>query len=120
MLAASQGHAEALAVLLEAGARALGRDATGRTALHWAAVNAHADAVGVLLDAGADPRVVDRDGYAPLHLAVTADADPLRVVRTLLRASADPNQLAHGLLPLTLAERRGHTAAADALRDVTR
>ncbi|VXC24180.1 conserved hypothetical protein [Nocardioides sp. AX2bis] len=64
------------------------RDAMGRSALHYAAVDADNVTVRRLLDEGADVRAVDGRGFTPLHFA--AQQGNLEGVRVLLAAGADP------------------------------
>ena len=72
-----------LGVLLEAGPEVDARDATGLTALYWAAGSGRADCVRLLLAAGAKVDARAQSGRTPLHVAA-AVAVPL-----LLAAGAD-------------------------------
>ena len=76
----------------------------GFTALGLAAFFKRADAVRVLLELGADAHQASRpSGFTPLHSAVATDAAAASkdIVRTLLRADADPNaRSASGGTPL--------------------
>lgn len=70
LVAARLGHAEALMMLLEAGAGTEGRDRQGRTALHWAARRGDLAMAGCLLvDWGAVALPRDRYGDTPVHVA---------------------------------------------------
>ena len=69
-----------LQVLLDAGCDVNLCDASGRTALHYAAHTA--TGVTSLLDAGADVNAQDRDGCTPLLMAAAEGLD--NVVRTLV------------------------------------
>ena len=84
--AAADGDDDAVAALLDGGARVDDRRA-GHTALHAAAATDRLDAVAVLLAAGADPRGTDANGRTPLHLAVI-EASPGMVTR-LIDAAPD-------------------------------
>ena len=56
MVAARLGHADAVSVLIEAGAeKGIVDDKNGMPALHWGAFRGHLDVVAVLLEAEADP-----------------------------------------------------------------
>ena len=89
MAAASRDRAEAIEVLLEAGAGVALADSTGKTALHWAAMRNAPEATRLLLRAGADPMAPDADGTSPLGWAAFSGAD--EVVSLLLLGGADPN-----------------------------
>lgn len=62
ILAAIEGHDEAVAALLAARADVHARDDEGMTALHWAAIMEHEPVCSALLHAGADPSTVDTGG----------------------------------------------------------
>ncbi len=124
MLAAWKGRAEALAMLLEAGAAATidHRDAEeGVTALHAAVIACRSTStacqknVEMLLAAGADVNLPDRDGWTPLHSCAYYNLPQL--VPVLLRAGAAPARVAHsGLTPAEMAQEKGHDAVASLLR----
>ena len=84
---AAEGRAEALRVLLAAGASPDDADDGGITPLHFAADRDHAACVDALLEAGAsvDPRSVSRR-YTPLMLAALHGFDAC--VERLLAAGA--------------------------------
>ncbi|MFE0176313.1 ankyrin repeat domain-containing protein [Streptomyces sp. NPDC059002] len=73
-LAAREGHAETVRLLLAAGADP--QQQTGEydemTPLRQAAMHGHTEVVGVLLDAGAPTGAQGRMGYVPLVLAATS------------------------------------------------
>lgn len=58
MLAAGKGYAEAVALLLEHGAKIDTQDNAGRTALMYAAKNGHTEAVALLLKKGGKTETV--------------------------------------------------------------
>ena len=71
--AAASGNAQAIAILVAAGANIEARDEYGRTALHLACTYPPGPAiVDALLVAGASINAQDSDGSTPLHDAVRA------------------------------------------------
>ena len=95
-MAAQEGQAEVVTVLLAYGASLLARDFEDKTPLHGAASGANADVVEILLDAGADrgtgfPGRTARDlatvGYAPrVYLGILWEVDtPFQSHGELLR-----------------------------------
>ncbi|KAL4452386.1 hypothetical protein ABPG75_008048 [Micractinium tetrahymenae] len=66
-VAALQGHPEALAALLEAGADPYGTNEVGCSALYFCAASGSTECATLLLDAGAQP-VTNQLGQSPLHL----------------------------------------------------
>ena len=58
-LAARNGHADIVALLLDAGAPVDARGFFGGTGLHWAAINGHRAAIELLLARGADRTLKD-------------------------------------------------------------
>ena len=119
-LAAQRGHAEAVSILLDAGADVSARgmrvdldeENTGvaeyliykSTAVHLAAVNGNANVIKILLDAGAEVLAQDADDDTPLQLAVQHSHS--KAVQVLLAAGADVNQLSYdrgGESPLYIA-----------------
>ena len=72
------GVSASIVALVEAGADVNQRDASGRTALHWAVEwFGGAELVAYLLEQGADPAVADRSGKTPEALARAAGKDSL-------------------------------------------
>lgn len=85
--AAMRGDAEAVRILLRAGADANAAHGDGMTALHWAATNDNAVIAKMLVYAGSNIEATTRLGrYTPLHLA--AKAGSAAVVSILLEAGA--------------------------------
>lgn len=127
-VAALNGHATTLRQLIAKGGNvdAVGDD--GTTPLMCAAKNGHANTIRILLKAGADPSLSNDRGETALSLATAGcysaaavallpvdrvkkggqlleDAvisNNIDVVRKLLEAGADPNEMTHGRRPLLL------------------
>lgn len=81
-MAAEAGNADAMAVLLEAGADVEANTDDGLTALHVACQRGHADAARLLLDRGVEPCAATSDGSLAVHLA--AFGGHVAVLRLLL------------------------------------
>jgi ankyrin repeat protein len=119
--AAKNGRVEAMAFLLDRGARPDAEPYNG-TPLHWAAANGHEEAVRLLLNAGAD---VDRTagfggvvGITALHAA--AWNGRLETVKALVGSGADITRRDpsfHGF-PAGWAEHSGHMDVRGYLLDV--
>ena len=87
LIAARKNSADALKVLLDAGAKPAQTDKLGWTALMQAAMsNSHADVVPLLRNAGCDVNAADSDGRTALMLAM--DNPSQDVVRALIKAGA--------------------------------
>jgi ankyrin repeat protein len=140
MNAARRGNADAVKAMLARGADPnVKEDASGQTALMWAAAGRHPDVVRLLLAAKADVKartksymqrvmlccqyyehdergigVVARGGFTPLFFAAQyGDVDSARL---LLAAGADVNDSApDGTSPLVVAAHAGHPAMMAAL-----
>jgi ankyrin repeat protein len=69
----ARAAAEAVALLLDAGAPIDARDRRGRTALMIAAERGHAEIVELLLARGADRALADKDGKRAVDLAASED-----------------------------------------------
>lgn len=93
MVAAREGHAPCVQLLLRYGAKvALQEDANGSTALHASAANGHVHSLALLLDNAEDGTAVnmaDRRGRTALMLGVSGDH--FDCVTTLLKSGANPN-----------------------------
>jgi Ankyrin repeats (3 copies) len=69
MRAADRGAADALQLLLAAGAEVAATDADGQSALHYATLCGHAGIAAMLVRGGADVNLPDSDGLTPLDNA---------------------------------------------------
>lgn len=100
MMAAANGQKKVCKLLLQHHAMPNRQDASGRTALHWAALGGHVDTIRCLDKYGGDVHALDGGHNSPLHLAAGANkpdaADALlliesdyqrRVVTGAIRAS---------------------------------
>jgi uncharacterized protein len=109
LIAARQGHTEAVQLLLDAGAPINQVSAGDKTSpLLVAIINGHFDLAKYLLDKGADPNLPSDNGAAPLYAAVNVQWAPkalypqprayqqqtlthLDLMKALLEKGADPN-----------------------------
>jgi uncharacterized protein len=115
-LAAFFGQLDAVARLLEAGARlaAVSRNPLANTPLHAAAAGRHSDLAVFLIARGADVNATDSGKHTPLHIA--AENGQLPVVEALLARGADPHAVdAEDKTPMSRAAARNHAAVVDAL-----
>ncbi|XRB14766.1 hypothetical protein RI054_09g46060 [Pseudoscourfieldia marina] len=69
-MAAANGHASIVDVLVERGADVDVPNAEGSTALHWACVNGQAQVARKLVDAGASVAVLNKSSRTPLDEAI--------------------------------------------------
>jgi ankyrin repeat protein len=88
-VAALNGHAEIVKLLLEHGADPNVRSSYGWTPLHYAVFGGYLEVVKLLLERGADPNARDRYGATPLFWAVHQIYPD--VAKLLLERGADPN-----------------------------
>ena len=86
MFAAGVGSARAMTLLIEGGANVNGTNATGATALMWAATDI--EKVRLLLSHKADVNIASQRGRTALQLAAHSDGSAA-IVRLLLDAGAD-------------------------------
>lgn len=90
IVAAMEGHADCLRLLVDAGARVDAEGQTGETAAMWAAIAGHPDCLSLLIAGGADVNARDWRGmtvaiYAARH---SANKD-LQSLNMLIKAGAD-------------------------------
>lgn len=86
MYAAAVGTTAAMTLLLDNGAKASATNATGATALMWAATDI--EKVRLLLSRGADVNVASQRGRTALQIAARSDGSAA-IVKLLLEAGAD-------------------------------
>ena len=109
-VAAAQGHAGMVDLLVHHNARIDAFDELGSTPLHEAAAQNHGQTAVVLLRLRADPAIETRDGLVAADVAAQEDAD--EVLRALCDAGYDFNSEPGRLgTPLEIAERTGARAA---------
>ena len=89
-VAAREGHAEILSLLLEHRADLEGRDRIKMTPLHRASWSGKLEAAQYLVDQGANINIRDEDDWTPLHCAVKIE-NSIQVVQLLLERGADVN-----------------------------
>jgi len=122
-IAAQNGHAKVLKMLLAAGANKDVACNDGFTPVHFAAQNGHAEVLKMLLAAGANKDVACNDGFTPVHFA--AQNSHAEVMKMLLAAGANKDVACNdGFTPVHFAAQNGHAEvmkmllAAGANKDV--
>ncbi|KID93405.1 ankyrin repeat protein, partial [Metarhizium majus ARSEF 297] len=106
-LAAMNGNIETVQILIRAGAALDIQDASGTTALHWAAFKGH-EAIVEYLYEDSNKKLLDKNGRTALHLAAIAGKEN---VVPLLVPCPDMNTFdIDGYKPLHWAAMRGHEA----------
>ncbi|KXZ45878.1 hypothetical protein GPECTOR_49g462 [Gonium pectorale] len=114
LIAAKNGHVDAIRALLQAGANREAANKTGWTALHIAAQNGHVAAVAALLKAGANKEAAKENGATPLFIA--AKNGHVKVVVALLQKDANKDMTnKKGATPLFIAAKNGHVEVVAAL-----
>jgi ankyrin repeat protein len=86
LIAAMQGNAEALKLLLGNGANKDAKDSNGTTALMWAIHRRHGEIITILLEHKADVNLVANDGSTALIMA--ANEELIDTVKSLLDSGA--------------------------------
>lgn len=114
ILAAANGHLEAVKALLKKGAKIDGRSKNGATPLMYATLMKRLDVVQLLLERGAAVDGKSEHGSTPLCFA--AHEGYIEVVQLLLRKGADPHVGTEGKTPLQISVEKGHLEIAELLR----
>ncbi|MGB4191071.1 MAG: ankyrin repeat domain-containing protein [Rickettsiales bacterium] len=110
MIAAKAGHAEAVKILIAAGADKEAIDSQGWTALMMAADGGHAEAMKILLEAGANKEAFQTGGHTSLMLA--AQNGHAEAVKILLEAGVNKDAFQiGGYTSLMIAAGKGHVEA---------
>lgn len=105
MLAAKNGHADCVKILLDFGADVHHGDIEGDSALSLAAASGHSECVSLLIAAGSDVNNYSPNGTPLIQASACGDTDS---VRMLLEAGANPNEsVSYGKTALEFATRRG-------------
>jgi hypothetical protein len=91
MIAAYQGRAETVAMLLKAGAQVDLRNEKGQTPLGGVAFKGHVEIARMLLDAGADP-VGDQGGSTPADFATMFGRQEILTLLREHRPTAKPTR----------------------------
>ncbi len=108
--AAQSGHAEAVSLLIRAGANINAKNTKNEiTAVMAATLGCHEEVVKTLINAGADVNIQRKDpADAPLHVALWLGNE--KIVKMLLEAGANVSAKdINGLTPLEIAKKKGHT-----------
>ncbi len=103
MMAATNGRAETVRWLLQQGVSIDQQDATGQSALNWAAMRGHTQLAIDLIEAGANVNLANNDEVTPLLFAIASQ--DVSLTRLLIRQGADLEIEAHTnkMTPLLLA-----------------
>nr|VZI30733.1 unnamed protein product [Spirometra erinaceieuropaei] len=115
-MAASQGHLEAVQLLVKAKCSIDAVDKHGMTPLFWAAFRDHVDVVLYLLESGAGPQRRTKRGYSLLH--VVAKADAIKTMEALLRRGIITNLCEYDnndMTPLMIAASSGSVLSTTVL-----
>ncbi len=103
-LAAEEGNAGCIRLLLKAKADPNVVNARGQTPLHLASLSQSSESVSILLEAGARHDICDIDFKSPLHCAVIKSSRSSDIVRLLIASGANVNASDNfGYAPLHLA-----------------
>jgi ankyrin repeat protein len=111
------GYPDIVQALISAGAPADMKESSGINLLHWAAIANRPEVIPALFMAGVPVNAQDENGYTPLMYAATIDFGDTELVKTLLRAGADPGiRNGDGRNACEQAKYYRHTQIEDALR----
>jgi ankyrin repeat protein len=116
-LAVTFGYADIVQGLISGGASAGITEKSGINLLHWAAIANRPEIVAALTMAGVPINAQDKSGFTPIMYAVTIDFGDTQMIKTLLRAGADPNiRNSDGRSAREQARYFRHTQIEDSLR----
>lgn len=90
-VAAHQGHAHVVGLLLKFGASVNASDNDGDTCLHYAAFGNQPEVLDLLVKTGVEVNAANRSGCTALHIA--AHKQPAKCIQILLAAGSDPNSI---------------------------
>ncbi len=107
IVAASVGHIQVIAFLLDKGADIQAVNKWGRTALHYAVDGEHMEVLKLLLERGANVNGHKDFPYTPLHMAARNGSEDM--VDLLLSKGADVNIMSSSGYPLHSAANSGNT-----------
>jgi ankyrin repeat protein len=106
---ATTDRTEAVAALLDAGAKVDEADGDGITILAWAAIANRVDMARLLIARGAEVNHVDKKGMTPLLYAASIDFGDSAMIDLLLKSGARANaRTKEGLTALDLARKYQH------------
>jgi CDK inhibitor PHO81 len=92
--ASSEGHAESVNILLQAGSDVRAKDEFRKTPIHYAAWNGHIDCINLLLAAGATASTIISPEYQPgnnqMAPLISADIDPMDLESDLIPSLSLP------------------------------
>lgn len=114
--AAQSGHAEAVSLLIRAGANINAKNTKNEiTAVMAATLGCREEVVKTLINAGADVNIQRKDpADTPLHVALWLGNE--KIVKMLLEAGANVSAKdINGRTPLEIAKKKGHTQIIDLL-----
>jgi hypothetical protein len=115
--AALRGHADAVRVLHELGAKVDTPTKDGRTPVYAAAFAGHAGVLRVLHELGAKVETRDKDGHTPIHVAAMEDhAEMVRVLHEL--GGKVEAQDKDGHTPIHVAALAGHVETLRVLHEL--